>query len=198
MKNPLPHITDCGLPGIKDIPYGVHMCNFYRSREELAAALVPYFSAGLRANERCIWITAEPLLATDAKALLAATGFDVEAAIASGALVIRDYSDWYAHAGGLKGNEVVDLWLAEEARALAAGYAGLRITGNVTFLRPADWDIFMAYERLVHEAFNGRRIVTLCTYDLGRCGASEVLDVMRRHSCTLDRPDHGWQILTAT
>lgn len=197
MKDALPHITDCGLPGIKDIPYGVHMCNFYRSREELAAALVPYFGAGLRANERCIWITAEPLVAKDAKAQLAATGFDVEAAIASGALVVRDYSDWYAEAGALKGNQVVDLWLSEEARALQAGYAGLRITGNVTFLRPGDWDFFMEYESLVHSAFHGRRIVTLCTYDLQRCAASEVLDVMRRHSGTLDRPDHGWQILTA-
>jgi len=32
----LPVLTDCGLPGIHQIPYGVHMCNFYRSREELA------------------------------------------------------------------------------------------------------------------------------------------------------------------
>ena len=59
-------MTDCGLPGITRIPYGVHMCSFYRTREELAATLVPYFVAGLRANERCIWITAEPLLAHDA------------------------------------------------------------------------------------------------------------------------------------
>jgi len=25
-----------------------------------------------------------------------------------------------------------------------------------------------------------------------------VFDVMRRHSCTLDKPDEGWQIITAT
>ena len=192
----MPHMTDCGLPGVKDIPYGVHMCNFYRDGNELAAALVPYFAAGLRASERCIWITADPLPAAEAKARLAATGFDVEGAVASGALVVRDHDDWYAEAGALKGNQVVDLWLEEEQRALAAGYAGLRITGNVTFLRAEEWELFMEYESLVQRAFHGRRIVTLCTYDLGRCGAAEVLDVMRRHSCTLDRPDHGWQILT--
>jgi hypothetical protein len=54
----------------------------------------------------------------------------------------------------------------------------------------------MEYEALVDRAFLGRRIVTLCTYRLGDCGASEVLDVMQRHSCTLDHPDQGWQILT--
>ncbi len=192
-----PHLTDCGLPGVKHIPYGVHMCNFYRSTGELADALVPFFAAGLRANERCIWITAEPFPAQDAKAALAQTGMDVQDAIARGALAVRDYDDWYAKSGTLQGNQVMDLWLEEERRALADGYAGLRITGNVTFLRAAtEWDVFMEYEELINRAFRSRRIVTLCTYHLEQCGASEVMDVMRRHSCTLDRPDHGWQLLT--
>ena len=96
---------------------------------------------------------------------------------------------------------MVDLWLAEEARALGDGFAGLRITGNVTFLaRGEDWRVFMDYEELVNRSFVGRRIVTLCTYQHGEhpgaCGAAELYDVMQRHKCTLDRPDEGWQILT--
>jgi hypothetical protein len=194
-------MTDCGLPGITRIPYGVHMCTFYRTREELAAALVPYFVAGLRANERCIWITAEPLLAHDALAALHDAGFDAAPYLERGALVVRNFSDWYAQAGRLKGTDVVRLWLEEEARALAAGYAGLRITGNVTFLEGGeDWRLFMDYEQLVNRSFVGRRIVTLCTYQHGQqrggCAAAEVYDVMRRHNCTLDRPDQGWTILT--
>ena len=196
MSRALPLLTDCGLPGIRGIPYGVHMCNFYRSREELAAALVPYFGAGLRANERCIWITAEPLGADEAIAELERAGLDASALRASGALVVRDFTDWYAAAGALRGSQVVDLWLEEERLALAAGCRGLRITGNVTFLRPEDWPLFMEYEALIDQRLRTQRIVTLCTYQLGRCAPSEILDVMQRHSCTLDRPDEGWQILT--
>jgi hypothetical protein len=191
-----PLLTDCGLPGVRAIPFGVHMCNFYRTRDELVQALVPYFLAGLRNNERCVWITADPLPAVEAKAELRKAGLDADRAIAKGALVVRDFSDWYAEQGTLKGSQVVDLWLDEEARALAAGFSGLRITGNVTFLRPEDWPLFMEYEALVDRAFLGRRIVTLCTYRHGDCGAAEMLDVMQRHSCTLDHPDQGWQILT--
>ena len=191
-------LTDCGLPGIREIPYGVHMCHFYEGREDLAAALVPYFAAGLRNNERCIWITAEPLPAVEARRALAEAGFDVEAAVASGALTILDFCDWYAHNEALRGNQVIDLWLAEEQRALAGGYRGLRITGNVTFLRSEDWALFMEYEELVNRAFQGRRIVTLCTHHLDSCGAAVVLDVMRRHNGALDRPDEGWQILTGS
>ena len=189
-------LTECGLPGIRRIPYGVHMCHFYAGPDDLAAALVPYFAAGLRNNERCIWITAEPLCAVDAKAEMRKAGVDVDGAIARGALVIRDFAEWYAAAGNLKGNQVVDLWLAEEAQALAAGYSGLRITGNVTFLQPRDWPLFMEYEALVNEALQGRRIVTLCTYR-SSCGAAETLEVVHRHTCALERPDEGWQIITA-
>jgi hypothetical protein len=71
------NLTDCGLPGIRHIPYGVHMCHFYRGRDELAALLVPYFAAGLRNRERCIRIAAEPLDAAAARLALAQAGVDV-------------------------------------------------------------------------------------------------------------------------
>jgi DcmR-like sensory protein len=88
MPDPTPsNLTDCGLPGIRNIPYGVHMCHFYRGREELAAVLVPYFAAGLRRRERCIWIAAEPLDAAAAGVALAQAGVDVDAALAGGALI---------------------------------------------------------------------------------------------------------------
>jgi hypothetical protein len=56
----------------------------------------------------------------------------------------------------------------------------------------------MDYEELVNRSFVGRRIVTLCTYQHRSCGAAEMLDVMQRHNCALDRPDEGWQILTGS
>jgi hypothetical protein len=195
--NVSPHFTDCGLPGVRDIPYGVHMCHFYETRQELAAALVPYFTAGLRRRERCLCVAAEPLEAKSVKAELQKAGLDVEAAVREGSLVVRDSFDWFAGADGFNVSAVVDLWLAEERRALADGYAGLRIAGNISFVTPADWQVFMEYEATVNNALQGHRILTLCSYPLGRCGASEVLDSVRGHHCTLDHPDEGWQILAA-
>jgi DcmR-like sensory protein len=56
----LPHITRFGLPGIDRVPFGMHACHFYSNRDQLAAVLVPYSVAGLRRNERCLWVTAPP------------------------------------------------------------------------------------------------------------------------------------------
>ena len=189
------HLTDCGLPGIKDIPYGLHMCHFYRGREDLAEALVAYFAAGLRNNERCIWITAAPLRVPEAEQALREAGLDVEAAARKGSLSIRDYSEWYGKAGVQK-DDLIQTVLDEEQRALAAGYDGLRITGNASFTTPETWAFFMDYEATLNEAVRGRRITTLCSYRLGQCSAADILDVIPRHHCTLDRPDTGWQIIT--
>ena len=191
------NLTSCGLQGIESIPYGIHMCHFYEGAEDLAAALVPYFAAGLRNNERCLWICAEPLDAKQAKIATQKAGLDVEAAIRKGALKILDYGDWYSQAGRLTRDEMVQVWLVEESRALADGYRGLRTTGNISFVTPETWDAFMDYEHAANAAFDGRRIVALCTYRLQLLAGSDVLDVSRRHHCTLHRPDKGWQILTA-
>ena len=190
------HFADCGLPGITLIPYGVHMCFFYESREDLAGALVPYFAAGLRGNERCIWVTADPLPAAEAKRALREAGVDVDAALRKGSLAVRDYAEWYGDWERVSADDLVEHCLREERNALSAGYDAVRLSGNISFVTPERWSAFMEYEQTLNQALLGRRIVGLCSYPLGRSPASDVLEVVRRHHCTLDHPDHGWQILS--
>jgi hypothetical protein len=53
----------------------------------------------------------------------------------------------------------------------------------------------MHYEDAATEAFEERRIVALCSYDLRHCEATDVFDIIRGHHFTLDRPDDHWQVL---
>src|SRR5258705_8927354 len=140
----LSNITRCGLPGIEWVPFGMHACHFYSSSDQLAAALVPYAVAGLRGNERCLWVTAPPLPARKAVKALRAAWDGADDAIQAGALRILDFDHWYASAAGLKGLDVVELWLEEGKRALAEGYKGLRIARDTSFfLKPGDWSTFL-------------------------------------------------------
>lgn len=191
------HMTACGLQGIRSIPYGLHACHFYPGREALIEALVPYFVAGLRAGERCIWVAAPPLPAADAERALGAAWPDVDEALERGALRILDFDRWYVSNAGLKAAEVVQLWHAAEQQALAEGYSGLRITGNTSFVGPGDWDKFLEYEHLVTEGLRGRRIVALCSYALPRNGSPRAAEVVHAHDCVFERPDQGWQITIA-
>jgi len=62
--------VNSGIACVGEIPWGSHFCQFYKTNEDLADALVPYFKAGLDNNEQCLWVTSEPLHAEDARAAL--------------------------------------------------------------------------------------------------------------------------------
>jgi len=190
----LSNFTRLGLPGIDQVPFGMHACHFYRDRDELVGALVPYFVEGLRGNERCIWITAPPLPARQAVEALRAQFAGVDEALQADALRIIDFDEWYAQSAELKGMAVIEMWLQEEERALADGYSGLRITGNVTFLTPEGWPTFLEYEQAVSAHLNGRRILALCSYHLAQCGDLQVSEVLQAHHCGFEHRGGNWQV----
>lgn len=192
------HITECGIPGIGNIPFGIHLCHFYPERQDLVDSLVPYFMAGLRNNERCLWITAPPLPADEARAELAKVLPSLETMIQEERIRIVEATEWYGNIERVDANDLSNRWLEEEEQALAEGYRGLRITGNTSVLTPEDWDTFMGYESAVNKALKGRRIVALCSYNRHQCRPTGVLEVIQNHQVTLDRQDRDWEVLRGT
>jgi len=185
--------TDCGIPAIGKIPWGSHFCHFYRGKRDLADSLVPYFEAGLNNNERCLWITAEPFPAAEARAELEKRVPVLPELIEAGKLVILDFKDWYGH--GSNDEAITQAWLRQEQSALADGCDGLRVAGNAGFLTRDHWDDFAEYERKVNAVFEGRRIIAFCSYDLRRCRATDIFEVVRNHRFTIDNRDGTWEVL---
>jgi hypothetical protein len=189
------HVTPCGLPGVGPIPVGMHGCHFYSNRQQLIEALVPYILAGLRANERCLIIASPPLPARDLVRELRQGGESVEHALHAGALRVIDFDRWYLSAAGLNSEDLVQLWLQEEAQALAEGYSGLRVSGNISFLKPEQWPAFMAYEKSVSANFANRQIVALCSYVLEDCSGDRKAQVLSAHRCAFERRDRDWHVV---
>jgi hypothetical protein len=187
------HLTTFGFRGVDAVPYGVHVCHFYPSRQELLDALIPYFQAGLRNDESCIWVAADPLPAQDICSVIAKYE-DLEAGLASRQLEIMDAADWYGQT--LDPNRTVARWLAREEQALARGHKGLRITGNTSFVGRCEWDRLVEYENMLHRAVQGRRIVACCSYRHATCEPVYMLDVVRAHNAMLDLSENSWQVLT--
>jgi hypothetical protein len=182
-----PHITSFGLPGIDRVPFGMHACHFYSGPDQLVAALVPYCLAGLRAHERCLWVAAPPVSARDAVEALRVAWHGVDAAIDTGALHIFEPAQ-------LDGRNVLQFWLEAERCALDAGYNGIRVAGNTSFLEPSDWATFMEYEHAMTGRFNGRRIVMLCSYPAAQCNDQQISDVRRAHHCALETLDDDGEV----
>ena len=115
-------------PPVGDLAFGTHFCQFYRSRQDLIDTLVPFFVAGLRHGEACMWVTSDPLRAHDAREAMRAVLPDLDGYVARGQIEICDYQDWYLTNSGTPA-EVLQGWLDREKRALAQGFNGLRLTG---------------------------------------------------------------------
>ncbi len=188
-------IRPCGLDGIPGVPWGQHICQFYRTADDLTEVLVPYFRAGLEANEQCIWVTSEPLGVDAARRALLVAVPDLPVYEARGQILFVEFATAY---GRRAADELIQGWLECEEGALRSGYDGLRVTANAYGIERAAWDEFARYERRVVGAIEGRRILAVCSYSLDRCVASDLLDVLNNHDSTLVRDENGWRFIDRT
>ncbi|MFP2933047.1 ATP-binding protein, partial [Pyxidicoccus sp. 3LG] len=101
----------------------------------------------------------------------------------------------YPREGGWTADAVLRGWLAHEEQALARGYAGLRMSGNTSWLKREDWGDFREYERRADALLSSHRIIALCGYCLEHCTQEGVLDVVRHHGFALVRNAGEWECL---
>ncbi|WP_051971789.1 MEDS domain-containing protein [Massilia sp. 9096] len=191
-------IRTSGIDAVGDIPWGSHFCQFYQQEQDLVETLVPYFTAGLAANEACLWVTPLTFDTDKARRLLAESVPDLDAYLSSGQMQIVSMGDWYQASSGFEPEQVLASWLEREARCREQGFVGLRLTGDTSWVEGSGWDEFMAYESQVNDAFNRRNLVALCTYSLDKCNPSDVLDVCRHHQFALARRDGEWELLESS
>jgi len=182
-----------GIEVIDNIPWGTHLCQFYETKEDLINILVPYFAEGLRNNEFCMWVTSEPLSEKEAEKAMgkAVPGFDRY--LKRGQIEIVPHTEWYLKDGAFNLHRVLNDWIDKLNQSLAKGYDGIRVTGNTAWLEKRDWRSFSDYEEEVNDVIGKYRMIAICTYSLDKCGASEVIDVVRNHQFALIKRRGMWE-----
>ena len=177
------------------LQWGDHVCQLFDSAEDLGEVLVPYFRAGLERNEACLWVTSRPYGTDRAFGEMRAAVPDFDRRKAAGQIQIVGYDEWYTKQGALSAAETIRNWMSRKDEAVASGYAGLRITGNTSFLDEGMWKDFMDYERALDVALEGQRILTLCSYCMAERAADSVLEVMCAHGSSLTKHGGHWDLL---
>ncbi len=184
-----------GLTAVGALPWGSHFCQFYGGAEDLVDSLVPFFKAGLEANEKCLWVTSTPLRAEDARIALRQAVPDLDRRVEAKQIEIVDHDDWYLRTGRQNASDTLQGWVEREQCALSEGFDGLRLTGNTYWVERNDWQGFADYESRVSDTFRGHRIIGLCSYCLGRCDPGDILDVVRNHQFAVVRRNGDWELL---
>ncbi|MHC4604151.1 MAG: PAS domain S-box protein, partial [Planctomycetota bacterium] len=180
---------------VGNVPWGTHFCQFYETKEDLIDLLVPYFMAGLKNNEFCMWITSEPLNVEEAHRALKKKVRNLDGYIKKGQIEILDYTQWYTKAGRFDANEVLDGWIEKEKQALEKGFEGLRLSGNTFWLDQRDWKKFTDYEAAVNSVIGQHQMLAVCTYSLEKCTPLEIIDVVSNHEFALIRSAGKWKII---
>jgi len=188
-KNQLRNI---GIDVIGTIPWSTHFCQFYDTKQDLIDILVPYFKTGLQNNEFCIWVTSEPLHEEEAKQAMGKAVPNFTQYLKRGQIEIVPYNEWYLKEGAFNGQRVLNAWIDKLNQALSKGYDGMRVTGNTAWLEEKYWRGFVNYEEEVDKVIGRYNMLTLCTYPLSKCGASEIIDVMGNHQFILFKRAGDW------
>jgi PAS domain S-box-containing protein len=191
-------LRQTGIDVIGSVPWGTHFCQFYRTRKDLIDILVPYFKAGLENNEFCMWITSDPLKTVSAKAALKKAVPDLDRYVEKGQIEIIPYSKWYTLGGSFEADRVLNGWVNRLERALAKGFAGLRLSGNTFWLERTDWRAFTDYEAEVNSVIGKYRMLAACTYSLEKCDGAAVIDVVKNHQFALIKEEGKWQLIESS
>ncbi len=167
-----------GLPDVY-VDKGAHVAHFFQGDQERVNVLAPFLRAGLECGDQCVLVaeaSASPIIADSLKGL----GVDVEAALASGQLLVSD--------GGSSVDEMSSMFDAVISRSKSAGREVIRIGGDMTWAlgklptaeKLLEWEAF--YDKYVGPRAN---FVALCQYDQSRFGGSVIMCALQTHPLSI-------------
>lgn len=181
-----------GPPGVDALPWGSHLCHFYRTGDDLLEVLIPFFRAGIARHEACVWVAAPPVPPAAARAALGDAIPDLAERISQGQVVVVGHEEWRSRGAGVAAGGCAP-WTVEAGRAAEGGFRGTRLAGSAAWLEHGDPSGCPEHEGRVGEAFAAHRLAVLCGYRLDRCGPIEALDAARSHQAILLRRDGRWE-----
>jgi len=137
-----PEMRKSGIDVVGDMPWGTHFCLFYETKDDILDTLVAFCKAGLDSDEFCLWVVSEPIAVDEAKHRLQRAVPQLDRHLGEGRIEILPAREWYLPDGVFDLKRVIDGWNQQLARALARGYAGVRVTGDTAWLQRKDWRDF--------------------------------------------------------
>ena len=184
-----------GISVVGDRAWGIHLCLFYETKDDLLEMVLPYFKAGFESGEYCVWLIPDILTREEARKelseILSSLGRDPD----DRSFEIQSGRDLYLADGRFDRERVRVVWNEKLAHALAEGYEGLRVVGDAFWLDESVWRDFYEYEMELNRSMAGRPMSVLCAYPLAVTGAADVFDVARAHQCAVAKRNQDWEVV---
>lgn len=175
--------------------WGTHFCLFYETKEDRLDALMSYCKSGLEKDEFCLWVVAEPLTVEEATAALKQAVPNFDSYVADSHIEVISANDFFLQGGNFDRKRVTDALSAKLASASRTGFAGVRLTGDTSWVTKNDWIPLCELEESINEVIGNLPLAVLCAYSLASCGPYEILDAVRTHQFALVRRQGSWVVI---
>jgi two-component system, sensor histidine kinase PdtaS len=189
------NIRNSGIDTVGDIPWGTHICQFYQTKEDLLDILLPYFIAGLKNNELCLWVTSQPLEVEEAKKALKTAVSDIDVYLGKGQLEIISYACWYANGESYFSESTIDNWIKKLNHPLTSSYEGLRFAENTSWLKKENWEDFNQFVNKINKVFGKHPMIALRSYFLSIHSTIEIIDAVSNHQSSLIKKEGKWECI---
>ena len=184
-----------GIPVIPEVRWGSHICLFYQTPEESLSVLVPFFAAGLGGNEFCVWVVPDERTKSESLKALRGAVKDLDARLSAGQIELLTADQWYVRDGEFVAEPVLNGWAEKFDQAIKKGYDGSRVCGDTSWLSPGQWLDFADYEVRIGDLLDKSRAMAICAYNLDKCEASGVIDVVSTHAFAIIKRGKEWQLI---
>jgi excisionase family DNA binding protein len=184
-----------GIDCVGPIPWGTHICQFYQSKSDLVDILVPYFKKGLEDNEYCFWAASDPLSAEECLVELGKVVPNLDVYLNRQQITVTDSETTYTRQGKFDADSTLQTLVETVESALKRGFDGVRASSNTSWLPKREWTPFAQYELSADFILHRRKAIGLCSYPLGRCAPSDIVEVVSGHRLVLIRAADGWRLI---
>ena len=172
-----------GSPAVRlgGVPLGRsrHVCAVFDGARDAAAVIVPFVLDRLAAGDRVVHLVES----RDAALTRLAPDLDVPAAVESGQLDVRSWTDSYLEGGGFSRPHMLATVRRSLREGQARGFPATRLIGEMGWARegvPGVGDV-IAYETEVDAILARPRVLVVCTYDVQQHSAGRIAAVLAIH-----------------
>lgn len=159
-----------------------HKCLIYDGDpSEQLPVVVPFLSAGLRNNWRCLYL-GSPAMVQMVDSALVAHGVDAAGEVQVGSLILSSDQSHLIN-GKFEPQTMVDTLCSLVDDAVRDGHEGLCATGDMLWElgTPENFDRLLEYEALLEEVFRGRPLRGICQYHRDMVPAQAVRNALLAH-----------------
>jgi excisionase family DNA binding protein len=152
-----------------------HVATFYNSDAGRLRLSLPFLRDGLVAGQPCFLVASEKVTDEYCQALSGQKGVDLQAAIKTGAFIIRS-------GVGSSTHEAVAAWEGLWWDALGRGASAIRVVGEMaTYVGFSEIQDMLDYEVAYDSLARRLPVMTLCQYDVRRFDGGTVVGALQAH-----------------